>query len=238
MLTLKPESMESTSKQGTTLELWLNDVQSYLYRMTRPAMEHARFSFSRTDYTYRRKNKKSTDELAIVFLSQFPVNYRVNFQLEIRHPQIRQVKESFMNGIAQKTSHLSSLVLYLKDFVSSVEPDEVPAKDYFIYNHRDLFLVGDQLTQMFQYELVPLCDRLSSLALMDDFFSGRPDWALNTHGGGNICTDLIAAKLNGKRDVEQRYRELMAGIEDRIRLQQISPESRELLNLCYESLKK
>ena len=34
------------------------------------------------------------DELSIIFLSQFPVNYRVGFQLEIWHPQIRQIKES------------------------------------------------------------------------------------------------------------------------------------------------
>ena len=41
---------------------------------------------------------------------------------------------------------------------------------------------------------------------MDNFFEANPDWSLNTHNGGNICTDLIVAKLNRKRDIHKRYR--------------------------------
>ncbi len=43
-------------------------------------------------------------------------------------------------------------------------------KDYSIYNHRDLFMVGDWLAQTLQYELVPLCDQLSTIEHMDQFF--------------------------------------------------------------------
>ena len=62
-------------------------------------------------------------------------------------------------------------------------------------------MVGDWLAQTLQYELVPLCDQLSTIAHMDSFFEAKPEWSLNTHSGGNICTDLIVAKLNRKRDI-------------------------------------
>lgn len=233
----KPSFMESAGKQTTALELWLKDVQSYIYKMTRPPMDHARFSFHRADYTYKRKNKKSTDELSFIFLNCYPVKYRVSFLLEIRHPEVHQVKESFMKEILQKESHLCSIILNMKDFSFS-DPDQERVKDFSIADHRDLFMAGDWLAQTLQYELIPLCDRLSSVALMDDFFESKPEWSLNTHSGGNICTDLIVAKINRKRDLEQRYHQLMEGLQHKIRQQLISPESRQLLSLCYDAIKR
>jgi hypothetical protein len=228
--------MESNSKQSQALELWLEDVQSYIYKVTSSPMKHAHFQFSRSKFSYSRKNKKSQDELSIIFLSQFPVNYRVGFQLEIWHPQIKQAKESFMGEILNKESNLCSIILYMKDFPSN-DPQQEIVKDYSIYNHRDLFIVGDWLEQTLQYELVPLCDQLSTVPYMDSFFEARPEWSLNTRSGGNICTDLIVAKLNRKRDVQLRYKELMQGLQVRIENRLMSPESRNLLTLCYESLK-
>ncbi len=229
--------MESASKQPSPLELWLKDVQSYLYKMTGPIMDRANFSFNRTNYTFRRKNKKSVDELSIIFLSQFPVNYRVSFVLEVWHPQIRHIKESFMSDILQKESNLCSIVLQLKDFPSNDPQNEV-LRDYAIYNHRDLFMVGDWLAQTLQYELIPICDQMSSITHMDSFFEAKPDWSLNTHSGGNACTDLIVAKLSKRRNFEERYIELMQGIKERIQSQLMSPESRQLLSLCYDALRK
>lgn len=234
---LKFSFMESASKQSTPLDIWLHDVQSYIYKRTCPPMTHARFTFHRTSFSYKRKNKKSTDELSFIFLSKVPVNYRVSFILEITHPPIRQIKHSFMEDILQKESNLCSVVLNLKDFPSR-EPQTERVKDYSVYNYRDLFIAGDLLADILMYELVPLCDQMSSIGHMDGFFENNPEWSLNTHSGGNICTDLIVSKLNHRRDFEQRYRQLTEGIQQRIGQQVMSPESRQLLSLCYDALKK
>jgi hypothetical protein len=236
----KPErnflGMEPNSKQSQTLELWLEDVQSYVYKVTSPPMKHAGFQFSRSRYRYSRKNKKSQDELSIIFLSQFPINYRIGFQLEIWHQQIKQIKESFMNEILTKESNLCSIILYMKDFPSN-NPEQEIVKDYSVYNHRDLFMVGDWLAQTLQYELVPLCDQLGTIPHMDSFFEAKPEWSLNTRSGGNICTDLIVASLNRRRNVHERYQQLMLGLQQRIDYRQMNPESRQLLTLCYEAIK-
>jgi hypothetical protein len=229
--------MEPSSQQRPSLELWLQDVQSYIYKLTSGPMKHARFNFDRTRFSFSRKGKTSLDELSIIFLSQFPVNYRVGFQLEIWHPQIKQVKESFMVDILNKESNLCSIILYMKDFPSN-DPEQEQLKDYSIFNHRDLFMAGDWLAQTLQYELVPLCDQLSSLPHMDRFFEAKPDWSLDTRSGGNICTDLIVAKLNRRRDVHDRYQQLIRGLQQRIENRQINPECKQLLSLCYESIKK
>jgi hypothetical protein len=228
--------MDSSNKQSTSLELGLQDVQAYIFKQTHPPMKHARFDFSRSSFSFKRKNKKSQDELSIIFLSQFPVNYRIGLQLEIWHPKIREIKESFMSEILNKESNLCSIILYMKDFPSN-DPDREVVKDYSIYNHRDLFMVGDWLAQTLQYELVPLCDRLSSVGHMDSFFEANPEWSLNTRSGGNVCTDLIVSKLNGRRNVHQRYEQLLLGLQSKIENRLMNPESRQLLSLCYDSLK-
>src|ERR1700682_5245212 len=120
--------MES-AKEQPWLELLLYEVQSYVYRMTSGPMKQARFQFSRSGFIYKRKNKKSQDELSIIFLSQFPVKYRIGFQLEIWHPEIRRVKESFMEDILNKKSNLCSIILYIKDFPSN-DPQQEVVKDY------------------------------------------------------------------------------------------------------------
>jgi hypothetical protein len=228
--------MESTNQQLPSLELWLQDVQSYIYKMTDGPMRHGNFSFDKSRFGYKRKNKKSQDDLSIIFLSQFPVKYRIGFQLEIWHPQIRDVKKSFMNEIVHKESNLCSIILYMKDFPSN-DPEQEVVKDYSIFNHRDLFMVGDWLAQTLQYELIPLCDQLNTIQHMDNFFEAKPDWSVNTGSGGNICTDLIVAKLNGKRNIHTRYQQLVESIQQRIENRQMNPESRQLLSLCYESIK-
>jgi len=228
--------MDPSNQQSQSLELWLQDVQSYIYKVTKGPMQHGNFQFSRSSFRYSRKNKKSNDELSIIFLSQFPVNYRISFQLEIWHPEIRSVKESFMGDIINKESNLCSIILYMKDF-SSKDPQQETFKDYPIYNHKDLFMAGDWLAETLQYELVPLCNQMTTIAHMDSLFEAKPQWSLDTRSGGNICTDLIAAKLNRRRDVHQRFLQLSEGIQQKIEDRQMSPESRQLLNLCYEKIR-
>jgi hypothetical protein len=72
---------------------------------------------------------------------------------------------------------------------------------------------------------------------MDSFFEAKPNWSVNTKGGGNICTDLITARLNKRRDFHERYRQLLQLLNEKIEIQQMNPESRQLLTLCYETIR-
>jgi hypothetical protein len=61
--------MES-AKQQPLLELWLQDVQSYIYRVTSGSMGMARFQFNRPSLVIKGK-QKSQDELSIIFRVSF-----------------------------------------------------------------------------------------------------------------------------------------------------------------------
>src|SRR5450432_720083 len=102
--------MEPTNQEKPVLELWLQDVQAYIYKVTGNPMKRSGFNFDRNHFNFTRKNKKSLDELSIIFISQFPINYRVGFQLEIWHPRIRHIKESFMSDILNRESNLCSII--------------------------------------------------------------------------------------------------------------------------------
>ena len=141
-----------------------------------------------------------------------------------------------MRDIAVKQSNLCSIILYMKDFPSN-DPQQEIVKDYTVCNQQDLFMVGDWLAQTLQYELLPMCEQLNSIEAIEKYFEANPDWSLNTHNGGNICTDLIGAKRNRKRDIHKRYEQLIHGIQQKIEKQQMNPDSRELLTLCYESIR-
>jgi hypothetical protein len=123
----------------------------------------------------------------------------------------------------------------MKDFPSN-DPEQEIVKDYTVCNQQDLFMVGDWLAQTLQYELVPICEQMNSIEAMEKFFEANSDWSLNTHNGGNICTDLIVAKLNRRRNIQNRYEQLKQGLQQKIEKQLMNPESRELLTLCYESI--
>ncbi len=228
--------MNSGNRQTPTLELWLQDVQSYLFKVLNAPMKQAGFEFRKSSFSFQRKNKKNQDILSIIFLSQFPVSYRVGFQFEIWNPQIKEIKKSFMGEIIHKDSDLCSIILFTKDFTSK-DPETRTAKDFLIYNYRDLFIAGDWLVQTLQDELIPIYDTLDSIENMDHFFESNPEWSLNSHSGGNICTDLIVGKLIGKRDIHTRFQQLMQGLQQKIENRLISPESRQLLTLCYETIK-
>ena len=58
--------MESINKQLPVLELWLQDAQAYVYKMTGGAMKKAGFYFDRSHFTFTRKNKKSPQGIILM----------------------------------------------------------------------------------------------------------------------------------------------------------------------------
>lgn len=228
--------MNTGFQESPSLEIWLQDVQSYLFRILQEPMRQAGFDARKSSFTFHRKNKKNLDLLSIIFVSQFPLSYRVSYQLEIWNPQIKEIKKSFMGDILHKDSDLCSIILFTKDFAPG-DPDEARVKDFLIRNGRELFNTGGALVQTLQEELIPLCDAMDSIDSMDRYFLSNPNWALDSRSGGNVCTDLITCKLNRKRDIHFRYQELMRGLNEKIESRLMNTDSRELLTLCYEAIK-
>jgi hypothetical protein len=228
--------MQLTPPHKPQLELGLPEIQSYLAKVINSVLRKADFNFNRNDFSFHKKFRKSSAEVGFVFVSQFPVNYKISFSLLLWHPKITKIKQRFMKEILQRHSNLSSVSLYMNDFSRLAGADKETAHPT-IYNHKDLFIAAEEMSQLILGEVIPLCEKTGSVSELDEFYAGRPDWSVNTLGGSNVCTDLIAARLNGRRDHHFVYESLKEQIRQKIKLKEMSPESLELLSLCYDSIR-
>ena len=230
--------MDSLSKEETpSLEIWLPDIQSYLSRTVRHTLQHTRLHFNRSNFTFRRNERKHSAELGFVFISQFPVNYRISFFLQLWHPKILRIKQYYLKTIMQKESSLCSISMQMKDFTRAESGDQA-AKDITIYSQKELFFACEEIDRLLIEKGLPLLDQFSSISGMDEYFTAHPDWSVNTHSGGNICTDLITAHMIRHRDVRTVYHHLKEQIRQKIQQGKMTSESIELLELCYQTLQK
>ena len=230
--------MDSIQKQETPpLEIWLPDIQSYLSRTVRHTLQNTHLHFNRSNFTFRRNERKHSAEIGFVFVSQFPVNYRISFFLQVWHPKILRIKQEYMKSILQKDTGICSLSVQMKDFTRAESGDHA-AKDITIYSQKELFFACEEIDRLLTGSVLPLLDKVSSISAMDEYFTIHPNWSVNTHSGGNTCTDLITAYLIRHRDFRQVYHQLKEQIRRKIEERKMTSESIELLDLCYGSLQK
>src|SRR5215467_786855 len=161
--------MENNTQQ---LELWIQDIQSYLYRIIRGSMDSAGFKFDKYNYSFHRKHGKKVQEFGFIFVNQFPRSYRISFLLQIRNNVIRDLKSSFFDGLERKNFRLSSIVMFMSDFTREDSSDSI-LKEYILLNNKDLFTAADRIDELLQKNALPLCDRLSSIEDMDNFFASN-----------------------------------------------------------------
>jgi len=218
------------------LELWIQDIQSYVFKVISPTFKKAAFKFDRSDYTFSRKHGKNTQTFGFLFTNQFPIKYRVNFMLEISNKKIREAKSAFFETLKRDDFHLNGLVMFLKNFGESNGDEN--KKDYTIYGNKELFDAGDAINRILQYEAFPLCDHLTNLAALDSFYASRPGWSVTHYHIDNILSDLITARLNRERNLDEVYIDIADRIQRKDSKRRIDTDAGLLVTLCYEFLKK
>jgi hypothetical protein len=219
-----------------SLELWIQDIQSYLYKVIRLPMESAGFKFDRYNYSFARKHGKHTQEFGFLFINQFPVNYRINFVLQIQNKQVKEVKSSFFQSLGRDDFKLNGLISFLRDFGEDT-PDE-KMKDYIIYSNKDLFIAAEAISMMLQYEAIPLCDQISNLDDLDSFYAAHPGWSVTNFSIDNVISELITARLNRKRDFRELYLRIADQIKNKESNRRIDDDAGKIVQLCYDYIIK
>jgi hypothetical protein len=218
------------------LELWIQDIQSYLYKVIAGPMEEAGFKFDKYNYSFIRKHGKTTQEFGFLFVNQFPVNYRINFMLQIRHKKVKEVKSAFFQSLKRDDFKLSSLLTIFRDFGEHGKDSRM--KDYIIFGNRELFDAGESISKILQYEAIPLCDQLSNLNDLDNFYTIRNGWSVTNFSIDNIISELIIAKLNGKRNFQQLYEQIIDRIERKDSDRRIDTDASVIVERCYQFIVK
>jgi hypothetical protein len=99
---------------------------------------------------------------------------------------------------------------------------------------RDLFEASEELKKLIKEQVLPLSNQLSSAEGIDNFFAGRRGWSVNSLSLNNFATELIAAKLNGKRDYHEVYKQIVDVIDERVATKGMSRETRKVTEELYK----
>ena len=215
------------------LELMIQEVQSYLYKIIHAPMEDAGFKFSRYNFSFARKHEKNFQEFGFIFINQSPVNHRINFILQIINKHVKEIKSSFFHRLERKDFMPSSIIILLQDFGEDGSCSSL--KDFVVTSYKDLFIAAESISKILQYEAVPLCDLLSTLNDLDSFYTGRGGWSVDNFNLDNIISELIIARLNAKRDLHELYHQIMEDIETSKK--RPDHDAVKIIELCYDYLR-
>ncbi|HTQ28453.1 MAG TPA: hypothetical protein VMI35_10005 [Puia sp.] len=207
------------NEELSPLELWMPEIKKYIRQTPGLLLESQGFVYNRPDFSFKRKHKKNAEEFCFVFVNQFPISYRLNFLLQIWNHDVKTVKEAYPYKSSIENYKLRSLVFFMRDFMTESDYDpefQDAGYNFLVLNNRDLFNAADTITRILQEQALPLCNQLSELGGLDRFFEDRPGWSVNSLNINNIITELIAARLNRKRNFPEVCQQTLAYIDKKI----------------------
>ena len=224
------------------LELWMPEIKKYIRQNPGAILESEGFVFNKSEFSFKRKHRKNFEEFCFVFVNQFPISYRIKFLLQIWNNDVKVVKEGYPYKSAIENYKFRSVVFFMQDFVTEADYPAFQGTgyDFLVLNNKDLFNASDAIIGLLLNHAIPLCNQLSELDGLDRFFEDRPDWAINGLNFNNITTELIAAKLNRKRDFSRVTARKLADIDKKIEGKEMDQETKmnverfcEYLNTHY-----
>jgi hypothetical protein len=222
------------------LELWFPNIRKYLYKTIGKQIVSQGFKFNKSEFSYKRKHGKDYEELCFILKNQFPINYRISFILKIWNHQIKAVKASFPHKDSIENFKYRSLVLFMGNFLEEMNsPPTHPGtiNDFTLITNRDLFTASDRLIELFHDRVLPMSMQVSNVAGIDAFFESRPGWSVNNLTLNNITSDLIAARLNAKRNFDEVFWDLRERMGKKITAGEMNLEARIAIELLYKYLK-
>lgn len=229
------EAIGPGNEKLSRVELWMPEIQSYIHQTIGKLMESAGFKMHKPDFSFKRIRGKYADKFGFLFVNQ-PVYFRVNFLLETDHPEIRKIKTSFPPFREINHFRFSSLILFMGDLIDH-PPAYAASFDYALATYQDLFLAAESMKSIIQEKALPLCDAVCSLDGLDSFFINRPCWSVNSLELSNISTELITAKLNGKRNFPEVFEQIMAQTAQKTETRELHPEIKKIIERLYHHLK-
>lgn len=223
--------IQSTNEKSPQLELWLPEIKKYIFDIFGPILKPAGYRFQRFDGSYKREHGRDLEDITFLFANQFPLNYRLSFLMEIWNHQVKSIKSSFPQQALIDKYKMRSLVMFMYEFMPKPAPESERKKtnNFVLVTFKDLFVATESIIAMMQKQVLPLVDQLSTVDGMDKFFADRPGWSVNNLNPNNMTTELVAAKLNNKRNYQEVYQDMMERIEEKISLMEMSTDTRQAM---------
>ncbi|PWT71573.1 MAG: hypothetical protein C5B59_17745 [Bacteroidetes bacterium] len=229
------------NQDHSRLELWIHDIQSYLDKVIGGTMEQAGFSFDKLNYSYKRKLGRNLQTFGFLFINQYPTNHRISFVMQIRNSDVRDLKSSFFKHQLHKDpqqpkdSQLTSLNLFLGDFMQN-GLSQSSINDYSIINNNDLFEAVEHILDILAEKAIPLCDNLTNVAELDEFYESYPGCSVNSINPDNMMSDLAICKMVGRRNINHLFANMIESVDEKIRNEQMVDMSARTINEFFDFL--
>lgn len=107
-----------------------------------------------------------------------------------------------------------------------------------LVSNNDLFIASEEMERILKKQALPLSNELSTVEGIDTFFAKRPGWSVKSLSLNNFATELVAAKLCGKRDYHEVFKQIILAIDTRIMNYGMSQETRKVMEELYKYLQK
>jgi hypothetical protein len=216
-----------------SLELWLPSLKKYIFKNIEGMMSMNGFSFNRSDFSFFRKDGKSSTDFFFLFVNQFPVNYRVSFLLQFLNHDIKTIKEAFPLKSTIADYKLRALVFFMSDLISLSKKKDAGTEtvpDFVLITNNDLFNAADAIIKLLQDDAFPLCEQLSTIEGLDLFFEKHTGWSVNSLNPNNITSEMIAARLAGRRDYKEVYHLIAEDINKKILAFEMDQDTKDVID--------
>jgi len=193
-------------------ELRMPGIREYLHQKVGEIIEREGFKFKKSDFTFKKKNHKFYEEVQFLFYNYHPLNYSFNFMASVFNETIENIKQGLPPQNHFEPFNRYSVFLLSNNFTHHLISKSLGemGSDYVVVTLDDLIAVSEAIKKTFREEVLPLLETLKTIPGLDFFFTEKGvEWAVESNFMNNIATDLIVAKLNGKRNYHEVFEDII-----------------------------
>jgi len=202
----------------TPTELRMPVIRTCLHDTVGRLIESEGYKFNKSKYSYKKKQGKNNKLIKFLFYDYYPLNYSFDFLTYVFNEDIEKIKLALGPQRHTETFNWFSLFIRTNDFTNHINADNLyeTGYNYTVVKLDDLMDVVNAICKTFKEEVLTLLDTLTTIEDIDAFFTKKGvNWAVNGDFLNNISTDLIVAKLNGKRDHQKVFEDIVCTIKNR-----------------------
>lgn len=121
--------------------------------------------------------------------------------------------------------------------IKSLTKGQISGFQYEIYDGKDLIESVKEIKRICVEKVIPLCNQVQTLDGIDKFFEDKQLSSVNSLRQNNFEVELIAAKLNGKRNLASLYKQIILLVDNAISMEIFDQNVKSYIENLYNYLK-
>jgi hypothetical protein len=99
------------------VDLKIPEIKLFIAESLGEDFKNQKFKFNKSDFTFRRGNKKDLQEIYFRFISSAPLNFKIKFSLRTLNSEIELVKSNFSIKYKTELADFATMQIFMGDFL-------------------------------------------------------------------------------------------------------------------------